>query len=143
MARSCQRMKGWAPPPVTPTPTASAASQRTSRISRISASKPAGCSCTEEFSSIIDRVISGLTRSAMGWLANWANNSSDAAAKSKLRGSTNCNSSSIPKVLGADETKGICSISDSLRVLSIEGTRHSALKPGNCPGSTRRRLMKA
>ena len=41
-----------------------------------------GCSCTEEFNSIMDRVISGLTRSAMGWLAIWASSSSEAAVRS-------------------------------------------------------------
>ncbi|EWM41810.1 hypothetical protein D556_1154 [Bordetella holmesii 41130] len=105
------------PPPLTPTPTASAASHnasRISRISRISANRPAGCSCTEEFSSIIERVISGLTRSATGWLASWASSSSAAAVRSKLAVSINWSSSSIPKVLGDEETNGICSISGSL-----------------------------
>ncbi|MNJ65302.1 hypothetical protein D3C77_613100 [compost metagenome] len=110
-------MKGWAPPPATDTPTASAASTKASRISRISANRPMGCSCTEEFSSIMDRVISGLTRSAMGWLAIWASNSSEAAVRSKLRGSISCNSSSMPRVLGADEMNGIGSIPDSFECL--------------------------
>ncbi|MNN86978.1 hypothetical protein D3C81_2044630 [compost metagenome] len=90
----------------------------------------------------MDRVISGLTRSAMGWLAIWASNSSEAAVRSKLRGSISCSSSSMPRVLGADEMNGICSISDSFECLD-EGVRRSTLKPGNFPGGTRRRLVNA